>query len=157
MKRITALLLTAVICAAVFGGCSKKAVIVEDRKLKPTEPIKAEDLLPEEEFLGTFVNDDYIMVIEQTDNDRIHITVKSAVKDKIGYEWDIYSIFSNSTYRINYTDAVKTVVNYDKNGKETSRENEYENGVGRIQFSDSNTLKWENSMDSLSNTVFERK
>lgn len=156
MKKGIILLLILVLITAFFG-CSKGSNIIGERALKPTEAVDEKDLIPTDEFYGTFKNSDYTMVIEKTDNEEMHVSVKSAPKNNVGYEWDFSAAFSISTYRINYTDAVKTKVTYDKNGKETSRSTEYNNGVGRIQFSDKDNLKWENSMDSLNNNKFTRQ
>ena len=157
MKKAIVVFLSVIISLSFFSACSKKGEFVKTKELKPTETIKAEDVIPKEKFIGIFKNDEYTMTVEETDDDQMHVTIKSTVKNKVGYEWEIYALFSENTYRINYTDAVKTIVNFDKNGKETERKTEYENGVGRIQFEDVNILIWENSLDNIENNKLTRK
>ena len=46
--------------------------------------------------------------------------------------------------------SAKYNVSYDNTGKETKRTAEYENGLGRIQFDENDSLKWTNEMEPLS-------
>ncbi len=149
MKKAISLLICAALCVCIFSGCSKIGDASKDVKLKPTEPVNAEDLIPENEFIGTYKNKDYTATVEKNEDGVFTVSIKSAVKDNKNAEWTLSGYFSSETYRINYTDAVKTVITYDRNGKETERKNEYENGMGRIQFTSDGDLIWNNSLDSF--------
>ena len=156
MKKAITVLLSAVLLVCIFGACAKSDDIIGDKKLKPTESVNIEDRLEEDEFIGTYANEDYTMTVEQGENGMLKVVVKTPVKDRVSYEWQFGGYFSRETYRINYTQGVKTVISYDKDGNETGRETEYDDGVGRVQFSDSKALQWNSSLDDVS-VKLERK
>ncbi len=156
MKKVLILSFISVLIICVISGCSKNKDIVGDPELKPTEPIKAEDLIPADNFLGTYKNDTYTMEVKKGEDGQFNVFINSAIENRTSYEWEINAFFSNDTYRLNYTDAVKTVVTYDKNNKELKRTTEYDNGVGRLQFFDDTSLRWENEIDNISNNEFKK-
>ena len=153
MKKILAIIFAAALCFTVLCSCSKKdnANNSADRsdRLKPTENINIEELVPDEDFVGDYKNDDYTAHVEKNDGGEMVITIKSAPKDGTGYEWVIQGFFSDETYRVNYTDAVKYMVAYSSSGNERSRETVYDNGAGRITFTDTEHFIWNNSMEIL--------
>ena len=157
MKRALILLLSVMLCACFLASCSKGDVGIGDIELKPTKAVNAEDLISAEKFIGSFSNKEYKMTVQNAEKGLVHVTIKSKIKKNVSYEWEIEAFFSEQTYRINYTDAIKTVVKYDKNGNETNREEMYNNGVGRIQFSDSDNLTWQNSVDNIKTNQFTRQ
>lgn len=108
-----------------------------------------EELVPDEDFVGDYKNDGYTAHVEKDENGEMVITVKSVVKEGVGYEWILKGYFSDETYRVNYTDAVKYVISYKSDGSEKSRETEYSNGAGRITFADTGHFTWTNSIEKL--------
>ena len=157
MKKVLVILLSAALIMCMFSACVEEDGIVGDRRLKPTESVNEEDLIPENDFVGVYVSDGYTMTVEKRNGEEMLVTVTSPVKNNVSYEWKISGFFSEQTARINYTDAVKTAINYDKNGKETSRSDEYTYGTGRIQFSDTKNLTWNNTLDRIETMKFVRK
>ena len=158
MKKAITVLISFILCVALLSACSgNKDVVIKSEKLSPTEAIDAEKLKADEDFAGDFKSDIYTAHIEKDKNGEMVVTIRSAVKNNIGYEWKISGFFANETYRINYTEATKYVITYKSDKTEKSRKKEYEGGSGRIQFSDSNSFKWNNDMEKLeSDKEFER-
>ena len=149
MKKIISIILCCVLCTCVFAACSAQKAN-NDIVLKPTEKIDTSNLLPEDNFLGTYKNDDYTAVITKDEDGKFNIVITSKIEKAKGDEWQIKGWFSETTYRVNYKNAVKYNVSYDNTGKETKRAAEYENGLGRIQFDEKGSLKWTNEMEPLS-------
>ena len=150
MKKLITVLLCVAVCGCIFGGCAKKNNAAGNTDLlQPTTAIDIEKLQPDEDFVGDYKNDDYTAHIEKNENDEMVITITSVPKDGIGYEWVITGYFANETYRVNYSDAVKSVITFNKKGAEKSRKEEYNYGAGRIQFSDDSHFEWHNSVERL--------
>ena len=86
--------------------------------------------------------------------DRASITVKASGKSdaKITVEWgssawemttwEMSGMFDPSVYRVDYGNGIKTNYVYDDNGNVSSKEVEYKDSTGRIQFKDTKTLVW---------------
>ena len=143
MKRFFAVILSFLICACFFTACSKnKEVIDENDIIKPTEAVDVEKLKPDEEFAGDFKSKDCTAHIEKNGEGEMTVTIKSAVKDGVCTEWKMSGFFGDKSYRIIYDNCLKATVKYSKDGKEKSRQNEYENGSGIIQFSDGDKFSW---------------
>ena len=154
MKKALCVLLCVALTVCIFAGCSKgDGKSAEQEKydnLTPNESANYDDLIPIYEFVGTYKNDDYTVAVEQESDQILKFTVTTNKNEKgSGYEWQITGYFSDQTYRVNYSEGVKYTVTFDKNGKETGRAAEYENGSGRMQFTDSNKLFWENDTERL--------
>ena len=153
MKKLVTILLCAAVCCCVFGACAKNSnknnIADNTDLLQPTTAVDIEKLQPDEDFTGDYKNDNYTAHIEKNAEDEMVITIKSAPKDGVGYEWVIKGFFSAETYRVHYSDAVKTVITYNKKGGEKSRKEEYNYGAGRIQFSDDKHFVWNNSVERL--------
>lgn len=160
MKKITIILLAATLCLALFSGCSAKSEnksAYEEDKLAPTEAVDPETLLPSEDFLGTYQNEEYTLTAVINENDEMVITITSAIHEGVGYEWVCQGYFSDENYRVNYTDGLKYKIAYDNAGTEQSRETVYDYGAGRIQFSDTDHLLWKNNVEDIEeNTEFTR-
>ena len=150
MKKIILIGICVLFCASLLSACSSDKGYTNDIMLKPTEAVDASALLPEESFLGTYKNEDYTAEVTKADDGQLSIIIKSAVVKASGSEWHIEGFFSETTYRVNYTDAVKENLSFDKTGKETSRETEYDYGSGRIQFDENGKLVWLNGTEKLS-------
>ena len=157
MKKALCVILCAMLTACVFAGCSKESKSAEQEKfdsLTPSESVNYDELIPIYEFVGTYTNDDYTVVVEQESDQILSFTVTTNKKDgNTGYEWQMTGYFSDQTYRVNYTEAVKYAVTFDKNGDETDRTAEYENGSGTMQFTDSDKLFWENDTERLDGSI----
>ncbi len=158
MKKALCVLLCVALTVCIFAGCSKgDGKSAEQEKfdsLKPSESVNYDDLIPIYEFVGTYTNDDYSVVVEQ-ESDQIltFIVTTNTNDDGTGYEWQMTGYFSDQTYRVNYTEAVKYAVTFDKNGDETDRTAEYEIGSGTMQFTDSDKLFWENDTERLDGSI----
>ena len=153
MKRTITVLLCLALCSVIFASCGKNSPKVgnDNGKLKPTEAVDIEKLQPDDDFAGDFKNEGYTAHIEKDENGEMSVTIKSIPKDKVGYEWTMSGFFSDEYYRINYDNAVKSVIGYDEKGNEKDRTAEYENGAGRIAFSDADHFTWNNSMETTEN------
>ena len=56
--------------------------------------------------------------------------------------WDIYGTLDPETLTIAYEGCAKSIIVYDEDGEEVSREQEYEDGTGTIIFHDDGTFTW---------------
>ena len=150
MKKLLSLLICATLIVCVLAGCAKSNERTQDEldALRPSESVNYEELMPIDEFPGTFQNDEYTVVAEQVSDQIMKFTVTSAITDDKGYEWQMSGYFSEQTYRINYTDSAKYAVTYDENGQEISRTAEYENGSGRMQFDGKDKLLWNENYEN---------
>ena len=99
-------------------------------------------------FLGTYINNAYTVNVEQAPDGELTFTVTDKPDDSVGYEWTITGFYNGDTYRVNYSDAVKTKITYNENGTEAGRETVYGNGIGRMQFTDDGALLWENENEA---------
>ncbi len=153
MKKVLCVILCAMLTACVFAGCSKEGKSAEQKKfdsLTPSQSVNYDELIPIYEFVGTYTNDDYTVVVEQESDQILSFTVTTNKKDgNTGCEWQMMGYFSDQTYRVHYTEAVKYTVSFDKNGEETDRTAENKNGIGKMQFTDSDKLFWENDTERL--------
>ncbi len=147
MKKMTAIILSLMLCVCVFSACAKGNTSKEatNDKLQPTEAADIEKLQPDEVFTGDFKNEQFTAHIEKNENDEIVVTIQSEEQKA---QWTMSGYFGYETYRVNYDNAVKSV--------KGNAEMEYENGDGRIQFTDSDHFIWENGMESIENNQFER-
>ena len=121
----------------------------ENMKLTPSNTIASKETLEESAYTGSFENDFYIATVD-TDNDEMTFTIVTKNRtDGTGYEWVMKGFFSEENTRVNYTDGVKSVITYDSSGNEKKRQIEYDYGSGRMQFTDSDHLVWNNSTEFL--------
>ena len=157
MKRIPALLLALVLCFGLFSGCSvKKEEAVEHvsvmdpaDKIVPTEAIAPESMKTQDDFFGTFKNEGYTITIASNESNRMTFVIRSEPVGLTGYEWTFDAYFSAESNMVNYIGAVKTEINFDKNGAEKSRAVISENGAGRVIFTDADHLVWKSSSDAI--------
>ena len=150
-KKLLCVLLCVVISACVFTSCTTSGSKAQKKydSLVPSESVNYDELIPIYEFAGIYANDAYTIVAEQESDQIMTFTVTTNDNDGKGYEWQMMGYFSDQTYRVNYTESVKYSVTFDKNGKEIGREKEYENGSGRMQFTEKNELFWEDNNEVL--------
>ena len=161
MKKLTTIILILIMCLFLFTACSESS----DDESTPDESeiatvdeatVSPENFRSDNEFTGYYGNDEYSAHIVKNANDELSVTITSAVQDGQSYEWTMSGYLSDINYKIVYDNAVKASVSYDSEGKEKSRETEYENGSGKIVFDDNNGFTWENGMENIENNVFTR-
>ena len=104
-------------------------------------------------FLGTYRNSDYTVNVEQAPDGELTFTVTGKPDGNVGYAWTITGYYSGDTYRVNYRDAVKEEITYSEDGAETGRKTVYENGIGRMQFTDDGALLWQDETEAAGGRV----
>ena len=166
MKKQTLYFISLMLCAVLCAGCAegtgggdaREAEIYENtvEMLAPSESVSEIESLPEESFYGDFANDSYTAHIEEDEDGNTVIIISSGIENAKRTEWTITGFIGSENLRMNYTDALKETITVDSSGNDTDRETDYENGVGRIQFSDADHFEWENSYESVDNSVFSR-
>ena len=162
MKRIIALLLGVLILLGAFAGCGKKkdkeeSVIDQEDRIAPSETIPPEKMKTDDDFFGTYENDDYTLTIEAGEGGLMVFRIRSKTLERTCTEWTFSGYYSEESSLVNYTGAVKDLITFDKTGKEKTRETEYDNGAGRIIFKDTKHLTWKSSSDDLAGSgEFER-
>ena len=155
MKKIGIALLLVLCCLTV--GCSKKEntqigngdIVGNVEKLVPADAEPSKEALSENELTGAFANDLYAVTVETENDEMVFTVVTKEITEHTGYEWVIRGYFSEENSRVNYTDAVKTKITFDKNGSEKQRQTEYDYGSGRMQFTDPDHLVWNNNTEFL--------
>ena len=165
MKKFTLFFITLMACSLIFAGCSSGSAAKETYEsyeistelLTPAaETGEARKALTEEDILGKYANDTYTAAIEEDEFGDITITILSDAENKQRSEWTMQGFLSNESLRINYTSAQKDVITVDASGNEMSRETEYTNGAGRLQFSDADHFEWQDSLDPAADNLFSR-
>ena len=161
MKKIFLTILSLAICLLIFGACGEntddKATADEAAAATADEAtVAAEDFRADNEFAGDYGNDEYSAHIVKKPNDELSITIKSAMQDGKSFEWTMSGYLSDVNYKVIYDNGVKTVISYKSQGKEKSRETEYENGSGKIVFNDNSGFTWINGMENIENNEFAR-
>lgn len=98
---------------------------------------------PVKDYEGTYQCDRAVLTVKATGKNDADITVEWASSAFENTVWTFSSSFDTSTYRINYSDGVKTNYIYDENGNVKSKKVVYNDGMGRVQFhKDKQTLVW---------------
>ena len=168
-KMIAALTLCFAVCACLFAACKKEppaptgtdastaaptSGTETETEPAPTEEEtdgaenESEGNVPAKAFLGVYRNSGYTVNVEQAPDGELTFTVTAEPDGNVGYEWTITGYYSGDTYRVNYKDAVKEEITYSEDGAETGRKTVYENGIGRMQFSDDGALLWQNETEA---------
>ena len=122
----------------------------------PEGTIPPEALQPDNDFAGLYVNDAYTALIVKGENGEMQVTIASASADPAVSEWTMSGFFSDENYRIRYGNAVKALVTYGADGAIASREIEYEQSSGMIQFSDPDHFLWTCDTEPIEKNVFQR-
>ena len=153
-KKLISMILCGLICAAALTGCSQ-----EEKKEKvepttyevegrlPSEDVNYDELIPSNEFVGTYKNEDYTVKAAQVSDEIMSFQVKSKKKEKTVCKWTIEGYFDEQTYYVHYTDAVKTKITYNSKGVKLSSKTEYEDGTGVMMFSGDGKLYWKNTRE----------
>lgn len=158
MKKILATIIVLTLCFCLFTACKGKSTDDEATNSTTAEAtISAEEFRSDEDFTGNYSNDAYTAKIVKDKSGELTVTITSVKQNNTSYEWTMSGYLSDINYKVIYDNAVKTVISYNSEGKEKSRETEYENGSGRIVFDDNNGFTWENEMESIESNTFTRE
>ena len=156
MKRILAVLSALLICLCIFTACGKNKKTVEDETviapediIKPTEAPELGTVRTEDDLFGSFDSGDYTATLEAGENGTVVFTIKDKAVDNKSHEWVIKGYFGNENNVVNYINAVKYEITYDRTGAEKNREALYENGTGRMVFDGRDSFVWKNSFETL--------
>lgn len=153
MKKAICILLCVILSGCAFSACSKNNKAQENDSLMPSDSVNYDELTPSYEFVGTYENENYTAEVTQKSDEIMFVTVKTKTKSGKGSEWQLEGYFSEQTYRVNYTKAREFEIAFDKNGKETERKETSNVESGRIQFSDSGKLLWDDYTNSSTDSV----
>ncbi len=150
MRRVIATTLCTALCLLACAGCSQaedeKLVDKESEKLVAVTESDFAVQVDEKSITGTYGNEDYTMTVQRSDDGLFSFTVKSEITDGQSFEWKMTGYLGKG--HINYSDAEKSAVTYDKNGTEKSRDTKYTSGGGRIEFTDDGSIIWEDFMET---------
>ncbi len=159
MKKTIIVSAVIIILACVFTGCESNTANKEDEStvtvidaadiIAADTTIKPEDVGTEDNYFGTFANEDYTLSIEADESGMMNFTIKSAIKDNKADQWSFKGYYSTESNIVNYSNAVRSEISYDKNGSEKSNTTVYEDGAGRIIFTDTDHIVWKSSSDRL--------
>lgn len=161
MKKNFAAILILTLCLLLFTACgeSNEDTSTKDEASPATvdeATVAPEDFRADNEFAGDYSNDEYTAQIVKNANEELSVTITSTVQDGKSCEWTMSGYLSDVSYKMIYDNAVKTVITYNSEGKEKSRETEYESGSGKLVFDDNNGFTWYNGMENIENNVFAR-
>ena len=151
MKRALALLFVFVFCLGLFASCGKKnptEIDPEDR-IVPTEAPDLATVKTEDDLFGAFSSGDYSASLEAGENGTVVLTIKDKKAENKSHEWVITGYYGKENNIINYRNAVKYEITYDRTGAEKSRETLWGNGTGRIVFDGRDGFVWKNSYETL--------
>ncbi len=151
MKKLSAILLAAAVCLCIFTACGKKEepLIDSGDKIVPTQAPEMETAKTEDDIFGAFESDGYSATIEAGESGLVLVTIKGKTEENKSSEWVINGYFSEGNNLINYINAVKYEITYDRTGAEKKRETVYDNGAGRILFASPDDFIWKNSSEFI--------
>ena len=116
--------------------------------LTPADQYGQEAVRSADDVTGLYQNEAYTAEVVKTAENELTFTVTSAPAEGKGNRWTICGFFTSDTIRVNYTEAKKTIVYYNAAGEILREETEYENGLGRMQFTGDGTLLWMDEMEA---------
>jgi len=165
MKKLLTTALILALSLFLFSACADNGKAssssTPDEPTRPAtgdEPtIPADQFRPLTDFAAAYRSDTYTAQITKNEDDELSVTITSAVQDGKSTEWTMSGFLSNINYKVHYDNAVKTVITYNDDGKETGRSTAYENGTGRLFFDDNKAFTWENGMERIDDNVFTRE
>lgn len=135
-KKIICLVLSLVLCTALFAACGKAETPAENGQ----NPVM--------NIVGTYMNDRCTATIEAQGENGAKVSAYWGETAKDGFQWELTGTFNAETNRINYTDAKKMSVTYTDVDVYDVNEVVFENGAGYIQVNENGTLTWEDDQDS---------
>ncbi|MBQ4207382.1 MAG: hypothetical protein II621_03680 [Clostridia bacterium] len=146
MKKAVSLLLACVLCLALFAACGKTETPAgepdsEEHTVSEATPVTFE------EIAGNYVCGRCNITVETGENNEVKISVHWGSSALEFYDWTMSGVYDADTWRVNYTNGVKTLTVFDESGNETESKTEYEDGYGRIQFVSANQLMWQDEYE----------
>ena len=136
-KRIICLVLSLLLCIALFAACGKTEAPAEEDGQNPVMNI-----------VGTYMNDRCTATIEADGTNGAKVSAYWGDTARDGFQWDLTGTFDTETNRINYTDAKKASVTYTDIDTFDVNEVLFENGTGYIQVNEDGTLTWNDDQDA---------
>ena len=135
-KKIICLVLSLILCTALFAACGKTETPADDGQ----NPVM--------NIVGTYMNDRCTATIEADGTDGAKVSAYWGDTAKDGFQWELTGTFDTETNRITYTDAKKTSVTYTDVDTYDVNEVLFENGTGYIQVNEDGTLTWNDDQDA---------
>ena len=136
-KKIICLVLSLILCTALFAACGKTEAPAEEGGQNPVMNI-----------VGTYMNDRCTATIEADGTDGAKVSAYWGDTARDGFQWELTGTFDTETNRITYTDAKKTSVTYTDVDTYDVNEVLFENGTGYIQVNEDGTLTWNDDQDA---------
>ena len=167
LKKLASLLLALTVCLTLFAACAGKtgdttttAADEQTAAADAAETTEAPDAAAQTQengdygserdvanFAGVYGSDRCTITTEAIDDSTMKISVHWASSAAEADEWEMSGMFDPDTMRVNYSDCTHKRVVYAEDGTSTETLL-YENGYGRIQFVDQNTLIWQDEQDN---------
>lgn len=170
LKKTIALVLACVLCLALFAACGKSEAPIQEPSAseqngtapaeKPASEEPATDEpssegmttqeatpLQFEDLAGNYVSGRCNITVETGENNEVKISVHWGGSAFESYDWTMSGDYDADTWRVNYTNGVKTLTVFDESGNEVESKTEYEDGYGRIQFVSANQLVWQDEYE----------
>ena len=155
LKRTICLLLAGVLCLVLLAACGKTETPAaeptgEEHTVTEATPVTFEDIA------GNYVCGRCNITVETGENNEVKISVHWGSSAFEFYDWTMSGVYDADTWRVNYTDGVKTLTVFDESGNETEARTEYKDGCGRIQFVSDKQLLWqdEKELEDVRDMVF---
>ena len=110
------------------------------------------------DFAGTYVSGRCTVKIEAENETDALVTVTWGNTAAETDQFTMHGSYNPDVFRLTYSDSEKKVVTYGENGEVVEEKVEYSNGVGRFQFNNDGTMRWEDEQeaDALIDVVFEK-
>ena len=110
------------------------------------------------DFAGTYASGRCTVKIEAENETDALVTVTWGNTAAEVEEFTMHGSYNPDVFRLTYSDSEKKVVTYGENGEVVEEKVEYSNGVGRFQFNNDGTMRWEDEQeaDALIDVVFEK-
>ena len=101
-------------------------------------------------FVGTYAHDRCSILVEAGEGNHAKFNVRWGNSAAETVEWNMSGDFDEETMTVEYTDCVKKNLVFGTDGKVQSEETVYENGTGRIIFSEEGSLhlSWEDDQEN---------
>ena len=104
-------------------------------------------------FIGPYVCDRAIIMIEAEGSDNAKVTVNWAGSAWENSEWSMSGPFNQKDRTIEYHDCVKKEVTYDDDGEIKSSEEVYTGGHGFLTFGEDGTLTWQEDQEHVADDM----
>ena len=109
-------------------------------------PELPDDTTDLDKYTGTYAYSRCTIEVSETGRpDELKFDIRWSGSAYDGNKWSMSGIFDPDTFRVTYSNSVKTYYIFDKNEKETT-EVRYTDGIGRFQFVD-DYLLWQDEQE----------